>query len=216
LPWSGLEASEWKPDRIQAGFYVGQRFRYEQTLPAGFTTQWEQSSRSLYQANVVLALDLDWYSFGAVSCVLDSGEISEDTIQDGTLENDRTDDAFFQEGYFESYFLDEQGIAFKVGQQHIVSGESYILDDFLLAGQIGLNLHAMLDLPWELYGSVTRVQGSSLYFQLKKRFTPSQPTRGSPCRLGGSMTQKGCLPTFWKRLFPRFPGLRLRGSPLNR
>ena len=33
----------------------------------------------------MVALDLDWYSFGAVSVVLDSGELSEDTIQDGTL-----------------------------------------------------------------------------------------------------------------------------------
>jgi len=167
LTGSELEASAWKPNQMQAGFYVGQRFRHEQNLAAGFAPQWEQSSRFLYQANVVLALDLDWYSFGTVSCVLDSGEISEDTIQDGTLDNDRTDDAFFQQGYFESYFLDDQGVAFKVGQQHIVSGDSYILDDFLLAGQMGLDLHAMLDLPWELYGSVTRIQGSSLYFQLK-------------------------------------------------
>jgi hypothetical protein len=167
LSSAGADAFAWKPDRFRAGFYLGQRFRAEQDLPVDPGLQEEQSSWTLYQANAVLALDLDWYSLGAVSIVLDSGELSENTIQDGTLENDRSEDAFFQEGYFESYFLDAKGVAFKVGQQHFVSGESYILDDFLLAGQVGLDLHAMLDLPWELYGSVTRVEGSSLYFQLR-------------------------------------------------
>jgi hypothetical protein len=98
---------------------------------------------------------------------MDSGELSEDTFWDGTLENDRSEDAFFQEGFFESYFLDSKGVSFKVGQQHFVSGESYILDDFLLAGQVGLNLNTLLDLPLELYASVTRVEGSSLYVQLR-------------------------------------------------
>ena len=51
------------------------------------------------------------------------------------MENDRSEDAFFREGYLESYFLDTKGIAFKVGQQHFVSGESYILDGFSWQGR---------------------------------------------------------------------------------
>ena len=94
-----------------------------------------------------------------------------------------------------------------------MSGESYILDDFLLAGQVGLDLHAMLDLPLELYGSVTRVEGSSLYFQLRAvhPFTPYEylslsvgwlhDTRGSSqtsCRipLHGTRAYRGRVSRF--------------------
>ncbi len=157
----------WEPDSYRFGFFMGNRCRVEQNLLDILTPELGQSSRSLYQGNVVLSLDLDWASFGAVTCVLDSGELSEDTIQLGTMENDRTEDAFFQEGYFESYFLDKQGVAFKIGQQHLAAGDSYIFDDFLLAGQVGLDLNSILDLPWEFYVTVAQVQGSSLYFQLK-------------------------------------------------
>ncbi len=152
---------------MQAGFYLGQRYRTEENLPGDPSAREEPSSRTLYQANAVLDLGLGWQSLGTVACVLDTGELSEETIQDGSLENDRTEDAFFREGYFESSFLDTSGVAFKVGQQHMVSGDSFILDDFLLAGQAGLDLHAMGMLPLEFYGSVTRVEGSSLYFQIR-------------------------------------------------
>ncbi len=167
LPSAGADGFAWKPDRFQAGFYLGQRVRVERELPTDLSLREGRSSRTFYQANVVLALDFDWYSLGAVSIVMDSGELSEETIRDGSLENGRSEDAFFREGYFESYFLDSKGVTFKVGQQHFVAGESYILDDFLLAGQLGLNLHKLLDLPLELYASVTRVEGSSLYVQLR-------------------------------------------------
>jgi hypothetical protein len=206
LSSTGAGASGWKPDHLQAGLYLGQRFRVEQNLPGDPGLREEQSSRTLYQANVVVALDLDWYSFGAVSVVLDSGELSEDTIQDGTLENDRSEDAFFQEGYFESTFLDAKGIAFKVGQQHFVSGESYILDDFLLAGQVGLDLHAMLDLPLELYGSVTRIEGSSLYFQLRA-VHPFTPYEYLSLSVGWLHDTEGFLADILQDTVARNPGL---------
>jgi hypothetical protein len=136
--------------------------------------------------------------------VLDSGELSEETIQDGTLENDRSEDAFFQEGYFESYFLDTKGIAFKVGQQRFVSGESYILDDFLLAGQVGLDLHAMLDLPLELYGSVARVEGSSLYVQLRM-VHPFTAYERLSLSVGWLHDTEGFLAEILEDVFVRFP-----------
>ncbi len=146
---------------------MAHRYRLEKNLPEGLSLHWGQSEETLYQANLLLFLDLDWKTIGIVSCVLDSGEISENTVEDGFLENDRSSDAFFREGYFESSFLDSKGVALKLGQQHLVSGEGYILDDFLLAGQVGLDLHRLLGLPWEFYGTVSRVRGSSLYFQLR-------------------------------------------------
>jgi len=159
--------SGWKPDLFEYGFFLSNRFRGERNLPDTNDPDGEQSSRFLYQGDVVAWLGLDWSSFGSIMCVLDSGELSKDTIIDGTLQNDRTEDYFFQQGYFESFFLDPYGVAFKVGQQHFVAGDSYILDDFLLAGQVGFDMHQILDLPFELYGSVVRVEGASLYFQLK-------------------------------------------------
>lgn len=190
---------------MQAGFYLGQRYRAEQGLPGDGAFREEPSCSTLYQANAVLALDLDWVSFGTVSCVLDSGELSEETIQDGSLENDRSEDAFFQQGYFESTFLDTWGVAFKVGQQHILSGESFILDDFLLAGQVGLDLHAILRLPLELYGSVSRVEGSSLYFQLRA-VHPFTLYEQISLSLGWLHDTEGFLADILNNNFARVPG----------
>ena len=131
---AGANASAWRPDHFQPGLYLGQRFRVEQELPTDPGLRKEQSSRTFYQANVLLSLDCDWYSFGAVSIVMDSGELSEDTIRDGTLENDRSEDAFFQEGYFESYFLDAKGVTFKMG---------YAPHAFTNTPQTGLYLFAL-------------------------------------------------------------------------
>jgi len=157
----------WKPDRFDYGFFLSNRFRLEQNLPDRTVPDGGQTARFLYQGEVVGWAGLDWASAGSVVMVLDSGELSQDTIYDGGLHNERSEDAFFQQGYFESFFLDPYGVAFKVGQQHVVAGDSYVLDDFLLAGQVGLNLDRMLDLPAELYLSAVRVAGSSLYFQLR-------------------------------------------------
>lgn len=210
LSSAGADASAWKPDHFRPGFYLGQRFRFERELPTDLGLHEEPSSRELYQAYAVLSLDFDWYSFGAVSIVMDSGELSEDTIQDGKLENDRSEDIFFQEGYFESYFLDSKGFSFKVGQQRYVSGESYILDDFLLAGQVGLNLHKMIDLPLELYASVSRVEGSSLYFQLRAVHPFSSYERVS-LSVGWLHDTEGFLVGILDEVFSQLPDLQGAG-----
>lgn len=143
------------------------RYRYEENLPESMSLQWADEKTSIYLIDLVLGVDLDWHSVGNVTVVLDSGEISKDTLEDGKLENDRVDDAFFQQGYFESTFLDSKGIAFRVGQQHLVVCEGYVLDDFLLAGQVGADLNRLLGVPWSLYASLAQIQGSSLYLQLR-------------------------------------------------
>lgn len=163
----GALPAGWRPDLFDYGFFLSNRFRGEQGLPDVMAPGYGQTDRFLYQGDVVAWVGLDWASVGSVQVVLDSGELSEDTIYDGGLHNDRIDDAFFQQGYFESFFLDPHGVAFKVGQQHVVAGDSYILDDFLLAGQVGLDLHRIAGLPVELYASVARIAGSSLYFRLR-------------------------------------------------
>ena len=98
------------PDDVTTSFEMANRYRFEENIPDELTFRWTQSKKSLYLANIVLSAYADWYSLGAISIVLDSGELSGDTIHDGWVHNDRSDDAFFQQGYLETYFLDSHGI----------------------------------------------------------------------------------------------------------
>jgi len=146
---------------------MSHRFRTEENVPQYLDTLWGAPQWELYQAQMVLSLDLEWDALGLVSLTMDSGEISEETIQGDGLENGRSKDAYFQEAYVESTFLDRAGIAFKLGQQHLVCGEGHILDDFLPAGQVGLDMERILGIPWGLYAMLAHLRGSSFYTQFK-------------------------------------------------
>lgn len=167
MPAAARAASPWMPDRTDVGFGMFHRYLAEENMPLAFPFRGETRDDAFYLGHLVASLDADWHGVGEVYIVLDSGELSERTILDDTIENDRSDDAFFQQGYFESYFLDDKGVAFKIGQQHLVFGEGFILDDFLLSGQVGFNLNRWWGIPWNLYASVTRVRGASVYTQLR-------------------------------------------------
>lgn len=194
----------WVPDSLSYGFEMFSLFRVEENIPEYLELEWDTPQQTHYQTDLMLSLDLAWDCLGAMCLILDSGEISEDTIDGSGLENDRSEDYFFQQGYFESSFLDESGVAFKVGQQHLVVGDSYILDDFLLAGQVGLDLNRILGLPWSLYGTLAHIRGSALYYQIKA-VCPINPFERFSVSVGWLHDTEGFLAELIEDIASRYP-----------
>ena len=194
----------WVPDSFSYGFEMFNLCRVEENIPDYLELDWDTPQRTLYQVDLALSLDMAWDSLGAVCLILDSGDISRDTTEGSGLENDRSEDYFFQQGYFESRFLDESGIAFKVGQQHLVFGESYILDDFLLAGQVGLDLNRLFGLPWDLYGTVARIRGTAFYSQIKA-VRPISPFECFSVSIGWLHDTEGFLAELLEDIASRYP-----------
>ncbi len=184
---------------------LSQRYRWEENIPAYLDVVWRHEQNDLYMADLILSAGVAWNKVGVFSLVLDSGELSEDTIHDGCLENDRSRDAFIREGYFESYFLDSAGVAFKVGQQHLIIGEGYILDDFLLTGQVGFNLNRILGWPGNLYATVAKVGGSSIYSQLRA-VRPLNPYERISVSLGWLHDTEGFLAELLEDVDGSYPG----------
>jgi len=64
LPLSVRAAPSWFPDSTTVGFESAYRYRYEKNIPEPLSVFWGSPERSLFTANFLLPLDLEWHRLG--------------------------------------------------------------------------------------------------------------------------------------------------------
>ena len=123
--------------------------------------------RHYYSAYLVAAGSLAFDSPLSFTLTLDSGELSEETFEEGTLDNEMLDDYFIREAYAWAGLLRDGWVEVELGRRHVIAGSGYILDSYEPAVWGRMDLEGRFDLPLRVKAWTALVDNENPYTHLQ-------------------------------------------------